>query len=419
MSNRNHPKQISRRTFLIGSGAATLLASLAACGPSNPSSSATQGGGAAPTSGSAAAPSSSSGPVTITIIDIAGNLQLTKGIIDEYAANNAGKIAKVEYTKATAPELTSKIKAQQNAKQVDIAIVLTGTDGLSAGIEQNLWVKLLPDYEAKFPNLMQNYLQPAAQDLAQGFGITIAFGNYGPMFTYNPQKVPTPPQSPQELLDFAKSNNGQVMYARPANSGPGRSLLMGLPYMLGDSNPKDPEKGWDKTWSYLQELHQYIEYYPSGTTATMKELGEGSRAMVASTMGWDLNPRILGTVPKEFKVLVLGKEHLVADAHFAALPQGLDDARLQATLDLLAFMLTPEQQAKTYDQGYFYPGPAVKNATLDMAPADSKTAIASVARPEFDELIKSAKIQMPLDAPSLVKAFAIWDERVGGNKVKQ
>ena len=47
-----------------------------------------------------------------------------------------------------------------------------------------------------------------------------------------------------------KANPNRFMYARPANSGPGRTLLMGLPYILGDTDPKDPEKGWDKTWAW-------------------------------------------------------------------------------------------------------------------------------------------------------------------------
>ena len=92
------------------------------------------------------------------------------------------------------------------------------------------------------------------------------------------------------------------MYARPANSGPGRTFLMGLPYILGDTDPKDPVNGWEKTWAYLKQLDECIEYYPSGTGATMKELGEGSRDMIATTTGWDINPRVLGTVPKEAKV---------------------------------------------------------------------------------------------------------------------
>ena len=52
------------------------------------------------------------------------------------------------------------------------------------------------------------------------------------------------------------------MYARPANSGPGRTFMMGLPYILGDKDPKDPVTGWDKTWAYLRELNAFVEYYP-------------------------------------------------------------------------------------------------------------------------------------------------------------
>ena len=99
------------------------------------------------------------------------------------------------------------------------------------------------------------------------------------------------------------------MYARPANSGPGRTLLMGLPYLLGDNNPKDPVNGWVKTWSFLKELNNYVEYYPSGTTATMKEFGEGSRDLIASTTGWDINPRVLGIVPKSPEISVFKGLH--------------------------------------------------------------------------------------------------------------
>ncbi len=80
-------------------------------------------------------------------------------------------------------------------------------------------------------------------------------------------------------------------YARPANSGPGRTLLMGLPYILGDSDPKDPVNGWARTWAYLAELAKYIDRYPSGTTQTMKDLASGTVDIIASTTGWDINAR--------------------------------------------------------------------------------------------------------------------------------
>ncbi|MEJ7761798.1 MAG: extracellular solute-binding protein, partial [Thermomicrobiales bacterium] len=322
-----------------------------------------------------------------------------------------------EFTKATSPELAAKIQAQQAAGRADIHMVLTGTDGLSAGIEQDLWLKLLPDQESAFPNLMESLINPGAQELAQGFGINVVFGNYGPTFTYNPEMVPTPPTTVEELLAYATENSGQVMYARPANSGPGRGWIMALPYHLGDTDPKNPETGWEKTWTYLEQLGEHIEYYPSGTGATMQELGQGSRSMVATTMGWDMNPRLLGTVPMDFQAVTFPNGPLLADAQFVVIPKGLDEVRNSVVLNLMGWMLRPEQQAKAYDQGYFYPGPAVKDVTLEMAPAESQEAVASVRRPEFDELIATAKVELPLDAVNLVKAFAIWDERIGSGKV--
>lgn len=62
-----------------------------------------------------------------------------------------------------------------------------------------------------------------------------------------PDKVKTVPTTAEELLDYTRQNKNRFIYARPANSGPGRTFMMGLPYLLGDPDPKDPVKGWDKT----------------------------------------------------------------------------------------------------------------------------------------------------------------------------
>jgi putative spermidine/putrescine transport system substrate-binding protein len=132
-----------------------------------------------------------------------------------------------------------------------------------------------------------------------------------------------------------------------------------------------------------------------------------------------MNPRVLGIVPKDFQAIVLDDTTLIADGHYAAIPKGLDERQRAVTQDLISFMLRPEQQAKTYDQAYFYPGPAVKGVTLEMAPQKSQEAVESVRRPEFDRLIDSLPIETQLDAKSLVRAFEIWDERVGGGKIRE
>ena len=41
-------------------------------------------------------------------------------------------------------------------------------------------------------------------------------------------------------------------------------------------------------------------------------------------------------------------------------PKGVPDARLAVVLDMMASLLRPEMQAYSYDEGYLYPGPAVR-----------------------------------------------------------
>ena len=100
-------------------------------------------------------------PVTINVVDVAGNLALTQDAMQNFASKNPNLVAKINFTKAPAPELPGKLKAMQGANRSDIDLVLTGTDFLAAGIEQGLLEKVLPAHAAKFPKLMANY-QPAA-----------------------------------------------------------------------------------------------------------------------------------------------------------------------------------------------------------------------------------------------------------------
>jgi putative spermidine/putrescine transport system substrate-binding protein len=381
----------------------------------------------APDSGSSEPKANSSVPdkprqaVTLNVLDVAGNLQLTQGMLDDFTKTHSDIVSNVVTTKATVPELAGKIKAQQDAGRLDIDLVLTGTDGLSAGIEQNLWQKLVPDFNDRLASSMKNYLEPAAkmQELAQGYGVALVYYPSGPLIEYNPKTVPTPPATAEELLTWAKAHPGKFQYAVPKNSGPGRTFLMGLPYLLGDSNPKDPDHGWDKTWRYLTDLGSTVQYYPSGTTETMKNLANGTADIVVSTTGWDINPRVLGTVPKDMKIGTLQGFHWVTDAQYAVVPKGADSNKLSAILQLLAFMLTPKEQAIAYDKGYFYPGPAIKDVPLTMAPADSQKAIADFGRPEYDALINNNPKETSLPPAQQVAAFDTWDRTVAGSKGKK
>ncbi len=359
-------------------------------------------------------------PVVINVVDVGGALALLQEAIEAYKSKNPNLVSRFTFTKAPAPELPGKIKAMQAAGRSDIDLVLGGLDIMAAGIDQSLWVKILPDYASKFPGLMDNYLPAVVktQALAKDQALAIVYMPSGPLLEYNPDKVKEAPATTAALLEWCKANPNRFIYARPANSGPGRAFLMGLPYMLGDKDPKEPINGWDKTWSYLKELNSCIEYYPSGTGATMKEFGEGSRDMTVTATGWDINPRALGIVPKSYKVAAFDNLTWVNDTQYVMVPKGLAPEKLAVVLDIMAFLLKPEQQALTYDKGYFYPGPAIKDVPITMAPQASQDIIKEYGRPEYADWIAKFPHTVPLEAKAMVEAFRKWDQEIGAQKSK-
>ncbi|KVV30384.1 ABC transporter substrate-binding protein [Burkholderia cepacia] len=359
-------------------------------------------------------------PVSLNIVDVAGNLQLTQKAIEAFRDKNPTLVSSVTFTNAPAPQLPGKLKAMQAAGRADIDLVLTGTDALAAGIEQNLWLKVLPDNAGAFPGVLDRYAPGPRkmQDLAQGFGLEVTYMPAGPLLEYNPAKVSDPPKTPDQLLAWCKAHPNKLIYARPANSGPGRTFLMGLPYVLGDKNPQDPINGWDKTWAFLKQLNDCVPYYPGGTSAVMKELGEGTRDMTVTVTGWDLNPRALGIVPAEFRVQAFDNMTWVNDAHYMVIPKGVPKDKLDVLFKLMNFLLEPAQQAMTYDDGYFYPGPAVKGVTLEMAPAHSQEVIRKFGRPEYAKLLADRPHVQPLSAQAMVAAFQKWDREIGSQKSK-
>ena len=397
------------RNRSTGIALAGLLLAVAAAGCGAPDS----GGSGAKDAAPDKIPAKPSKPVTLDIIDVAGNLQLTQGMIDDFVKKHPDVVSKVTYSKAPAPDLAGKIKAQQQAGQVQIDLVLTGTDGLSAGISQNLWSSMT-GFQDRIGN--PDYLPPAAemQKLAQGQGTAVVYYPSGPLIEFNPDKVKNPPKTPQELLAWAKAHPKKFEYADPANSGPGRTFLMGLPYLLGDKDPGDPVNGWDKTWKYLKELDKYAGVYSSGTAEMMKNLASGQDDMIMSTTGWYINPRALGTVPKKMQAAHFDDMTWVTDAQYAVIPKGVDADTMSASLQLIKWMLTPEQQAKAYDDGYFYPGPAIKDVPVSMAPQKSQQVLKEFGDPRFDQWIDQFPKKPSLPAAQQVKAFDTWNREVAG-----
>ena len=357
-------------------------------------------------------------PIDLQVLDAGGYLStFAQSMIQSFVDTHHNLVKSVEFLpRIQAPTLPGKLQAEQAAHRVTTNLILSGFDGVSSSIKDGLVEPLIPAHQDVFPNLNSNY-QPAAKnfnDLANGQALVFAYTPSGPLFEYDPAKVPSPPTTIQALQAWIHANPHKFLYAEPANSGPGRTMLMGLPYLLGDSNPQDPVNGWAKTWAFLKDIKGSIDTPPTGTSATMKNLANDTSWIVASTFGWDINPRVLQQVPAGDKTFMLQGTTLVSDAAFMMMPKGLDANTQKVILQLMAYMLTPQAQAMTYDEGYFYPGPAIQNMPLSMASAKSQQVLQQYGHPEYTSMIANTKIVNPLSSDNLVAAFDKWNQDIGG-----
>jgi putative spermidine/putrescine transport system substrate-binding protein len=354
-------------------------------------------------------------PIALSVIDTGGDLASTQVILENYKKAHPDKIKEIKIQRAPAPELPAKIKAQQDAGRLDINLVLTGQDGGSL-LAQNEQLIQISDYQKNFPRDVLTDAGKALYDEGQGYLLPSVGNAGGPVLIYNPSKVPNPPKTAQELLAWVKANPGKFMYARPANSGPGRSILQGVSFILGDSKPLDPEKGWEKSWDFLKELGKSIEYYPTGTAITLKEFAQGQRWMIAGIMEWDMKPRAQSVIPPDSKISIMENTTFVVDGHYWCIPKGVPQDHVDIIIDLMKFMWTPEQQALTWSA---FIGPVVKSATIASAPKNIQDDVKEFWRPEYDQIGTKWKVSPPLGVKQLSYAMDRWDREIGADQVKK
>ncbi len=368
--------------------------------------------------GGLGSPAAAQQPITISIIDVGGDLASTGVIIENYKKAFPNKVKEIKIQRAPAPELPAKIKAQQDAGRADINLILTGQDAGSVLAANQQLVKLFPTYDKMFPKDELKDEAKILQDEGGGFLIPTVVNSGGPVFIYNPKKVQKPPKTAAELLEWAKANPKRFLYARPANSGPGRSIMCGLPFILGDKGPMSPENGWDKAWAYMKELGKYMEYYPTGTLFTLREFAQEQRWMIAGIMEWDMKPRAEGVIPEDSEITVLDNTTFIIDGHYWAIPKGVPQNEVEIILDMMKFMRQVDQQVLTYKA---FIGPSIKAATLDKAPGEIRDYVKKFWRPQYNEIGPGKKYKMASQLPfkELTYAMDRWDREIGAQQIKK
>ena len=363
-------------------------------------------------------------PVELNVIDVAGQLQLTQAGIDRFRQQNPKLVSHINYGRAPSPELPAKIKAQQAAGRVDIDLVLTGPGAMSDGAEQGLWIEVWSKYPDALPNPDATYSASALvmqKNFGRDQGVAVVYSPSGPLFEYAPDRLKSVPKTAADLLTWAKANPEPDDLCAPGEFRPRLDLPDGHALHPGrHAIPKDPIKGWDKTWAWLRELGTRDRLLPGGHDAqTMKELGDGTRDVIVSTCGWDINPRVLGIVPKEAEVFALEGTHWVPDTQFMCIPKGVSNDKVAVLLAADVLHAEARAAGAHLRQGLLLPGPgregrdarhgAAREPGRDQGirPADLRRSSSPSCRP---------RCRSP--PPRLVAAFRRWDEEIGAKKLK-
>ncbi|MDQ3466489.1 MAG: extracellular solute-binding protein [Actinomycetota bacterium] len=350
----------------------------------------------------------------MTIYDVGGLLAFTQPMIEEYVAENSDVISGVTFQQAPSADLAGLLQAQQDSDNLSIDLVLSGSDAIGAGIVNDLWDPI-SEHEDAIPGI-GSYTEEARSiyETYDGNALVVATEYTGPLLEWNPDAVADPPQTAEELLAWAKANPGRFTYSQPPSSGPGRQFLMGLPYILDDVDPSDPENGWENTWAYLAELDQYVAAYPSSTGSTFENLARGGIDMMASSAGWDIGQRQQGAIPLEFEVGTIDDWTWIQAGHFAAIPAGLEPERREVVIGLLNGMMSESFQVGIFAaQDKAIPGPAIEGVSLEDAPAEVQEAVAEFNRPQYLELFEAAPSAVELPPETMSVMFDRWEREIG------
>lgn len=371
----------------------------------------------APTpAGSGLVPVKPTSPIDLTILDGGGDLATNKPILENFKQAHPELVKSISYQTSSAPDATGKVKAQQVAGKVSIGLVLGGTDVLGGAEQQSLLLKLLPDYTSSLPDLggIQDTARKQLQDLAGGYGVECVYTPSGPLLGYDSGSVADPPRTAADLLAWAKAHKGRFAYAQPANSGSGRTFLMALPYLLGDSNPGDPENGWTKTWAYLKDLGTAVSSYPASSTILAKQFGDGTLQVIPTIIAHDTQNHQNGTWSAKDKVALFDNQQWVADGHFMMVPRGVSAQTLYVDLAIMKFLLQPDQQKLQYDTGMLTP--AISGLDPSAADATGQQYLRKWGRPDFYPTALATGTPHPPLSPALQqKAFDIWQRDVGSH----
>ena len=162
--------------------------------------------------------------------------------------------------------------------------------------------------KSKIPNAASVEAKSAvAQDYAQPYrGTTV-------ILAYDSEKVPTPPKTMDELVEWMKANPGRFAYNAPGTGGAGDSFARTSVYnfLPEEAITSGDEKWvgeWDKGFEFLKSIHPYMYksggsiVYPNKNQGTLDLLNQGEIDMCPNWADMVLSQRAQGAIKDTIKI---------------------------------------------------------------------------------------------------------------------
>ncbi|NUO72146.1 MAG: ABC transporter substrate-binding protein [Frateuria sp.] len=218
------------------------------------------------------------------------------------------------------------------------------------------------------------------------------------------RRVPQPPGSMAELLDFAKAHPGRVTYPRPPAFHGTTFLKQILLEVTHDRSPLDRpfataslEGVTAPLWSYLDAITPHLwrggKQYPNNAAAVRQMMADGELLLA---MTFNPNEAASEIAAQRLPASVYSWQHrggTVGNTHFLAIPRTASEP--EAAQVVIDFMLSPQAQARKADINV-WGDPTV--LAVDRLPANQQQPFAAQARPG----------QVDRPAPVLLEPHGSW-----------
>ena len=277
------------------------------------------------------------------------------------------------------------------------------------------------DLLMKYADELETWKYVTAADAKNALGTDIE-GYAMPMFhsqtaiAYNPDEVPNPPKSYEELVEWVKENPGKFGYNGIKGGMSGVSFVVGWIYWKSGNYEKYAVTGpfdeaeaatWEEGLKELKEFNNYVTL-TAGNVGTLDGLNRGEIAMGPVWVDMFYTFMLEGKMDPKIRLLVL-EPGMPGQPMYFVIPKNAPHP--DWAKKWVEFVTTPETQGKVIIERYnWYPGIDGKYVESVASPEAFKRLYADISPEALAKLGLSFPIVEYFDA--MLEAYEKWT--IGG-----